>query len=56
MGHPHNVTLKDTATANNIQLTVVHHCPCTHCTKAKIIMKNIPKEAHHIATVKGERL
>jgi hypothetical protein len=29
-----------------IQLTGVHHCPCSHCAKAKIRMKNIPKEAH----------
>jgi hypothetical protein len=56
MGHPHNVTLKDTAKANNIQLTGVHHNPCSHCAKAKTRMKRIPKEAHDHATLKAERL
>jgi hypothetical protein len=56
MGHPHNVTLKDTAKANNVQLTGGHHRPCSHCAKAKIRMKNIPKEAHQHAAVKAERL
>jgi hypothetical protein len=41
---------------HNIQLTGVHHRPCSHCAKAKISMKNIPKEAHQHATVKAERL
>jgi hypothetical protein len=52
MGHPHNAVLKETAKANKIQLTGVHHRPCTHCTEAKIRMKNIPKEARTIATRK----
>jgi hypothetical protein len=56
MGHPHNVTLKDTAKANNIQLTGVHHSLCSHCGKAKIRMINIPKEVHEHATLKAERL
>jgi hypothetical protein len=57
LGHPQNVTLKETAKANNIQLTGVHHRPCTHCAEAKIRIKKIPKEpSAHSATVKGERL
>jgi hypothetical protein len=56
MGHPLNEVLKETAQANKIQLTGVHHCPCTHCTEVKIRMKNIPKKARKIATKKGERL
>jgi hypothetical protein len=55
--HPHNVTLKETAKANNIQLAGVHHRPCTHCAEAKIRMKMIPKEpSENTATVKGKRL
>jgi hypothetical protein len=54
MGHPHNAVLKETALANKIQLTGVHHRPCTHCTEAKIRMNSIPKEARTIATKKGE--
>jgi hypothetical protein len=45
MGHPHNAVLKETAHANKIQLTGVHHRLCTHCTEAKIRMQKIPKEA-----------
>jgi hypothetical protein len=57
LGHPHNVTLEETAKANNIQLTGVHHRPCTHCAEAKIRMKKIPKEpSANSATVNGERL
>jgi hypothetical protein len=57
LGHPQNVTLKETAKANNIQLTGVHHRPCTHCAEAKNRMKKIPKEpSAHLATVKGKRL
>jgi hypothetical protein len=57
LGHPHNVTLKEAAKVNNIQLTEVHHRPCTHCAEAKIRMKRIPKEpSANSATVKGERL
>jgi hypothetical protein len=57
LGHPHNVTLKETAKANNIKLTVMKHRPCTHCAEAKIRMKKIPKEpSANSATVKGERL
>jgi hypothetical protein len=40
--HLHNVTLKETAKANNIQLKRVHQRPCTHCAEAKIRMKKIP--------------
>jgi hypothetical protein len=39
LGHPHNVTLKETAKAKNIQLIGVHHRPCTHCAEANIRMK-----------------
>jgi hypothetical protein len=39
LGHPHNVTLKETAIANNIQLVGMHHRQCTHCAEAKIRMK-----------------
>jgi hypothetical protein len=39
LGHPHNVTLKETAKANSIQLTGVQHIPCTHYAEAKIRMK-----------------
>jgi hypothetical protein len=53
---PPNVTLKETAKANNIQLTGVNHRPCTHCAEAKIRMKKISKEAAHTATIKGERI
>jgi inhibitor of KinA sporulation pathway (predicted exonuclease) len=57
MGHPHNVTLKETARENNIQLTGVHHRACTHCAEANIRMKKIAKEpSMNVATVKGERL
>jgi hypothetical protein len=56
MGHPHNAVLKETAQANKIQLTVVYHCPCTHCTEAKIRMKNFPKEARTIATKNREQI
>jgi hypothetical protein len=56
MGHPNNAVLKETSKAHNIQLTDVHHIPCQHCAKAKIRMKNIPKENDNIATKKGERL
>jgi hypothetical protein len=57
LGHPHNVTLKETAKAYNIQLTGVHQRPCTHCAEAKIRMKKIPKEPSlNVSTVKGERL
>jgi hypothetical protein len=55
LGHPHNVNLKETAKANNIQLTGVNHIPCTHCAEAKIRMKHIPKESIHTATIKSER-
>jgi hypothetical protein len=54
MGHPHNAVLKETAKANKIQLTGVHHHPCTHSTEAKLRMKIIPKEARTIVTKKGE--
>jgi hypothetical protein len=56
MGHPHNAVLKETAQANKIQLTGVHHRPCTHCPGAKTRIKNIPKEARTIKTKKGVRL
>jgi hypothetical protein len=57
LGHSHNVTLKGTAKANNIQLTGVHHIPCTHCAEAKIKIKKITKEPSlNVATAKGERL
>jgi hypothetical protein len=56
MGHPHNAVLKETAQANMIKISLDHHCPCTHCTEAKVRMKNIHKEARRIATKKGERL
>jgi hypothetical protein len=57
LGHPHNVTLKETAKANNIQLTGVHHRPCTHCAEANIRMKKISKQpSANSATAKGERL
>jgi hypothetical protein len=57
LGHPHNVTLKETAKANNLQLTGVHHRPCTHCAEANRRMKKIPKDpSENSATVKGERL
>jgi hypothetical protein len=46
LGHPHNVTLKEKVKANNIQLTGVHHKPCTHCAEAKIRMEKIPKNPH----------
>jgi hypothetical protein len=36
MGHPHNAILKETAQTNKIQLTGVHHCPCTYCTETEI--------------------
>jgi hypothetical protein len=56
LGHPHSVTLKETAKANIIQLTGVNHRPCTQCAEEKIRMKKIPKEpSANIATVKGER-
>jgi hypothetical protein len=55
MGHPNNVVIKETAKAHSIQLTDVHHRPCQHCAKAKIRMKNIPKENDIIAIKKGER-
>jgi hypothetical protein len=51
-----NSVLKETAKAHNMQLTDVHHSPCQNCAKAKIRMKNIPKENDNIATKKGERL
>jgi hypothetical protein len=57
LAHPHNITLKETAKANNIHLTGFHHRPCTHCAEAKIRMKKIPKEPSANSTkVKGERL
>jgi hypothetical protein len=57
MGHPQNVTLKETVRANNIQLTGVNYRACTNCAEAKIKMKKIPKEpSMNVATVKGERL
>jgi hypothetical protein len=57
LGHPHNVTLKEAAKSNNIQLTGVHHRPLTRCAEAKIKMKKIPKEpSANIATVTRERL
>jgi hypothetical protein len=57
LGHPHNVTLKETAKSNNIKLTGVHHRPCTQCAEAKIRMKKIPNvQSANIATVKGARL
>jgi hypothetical protein len=56
MGHPNNAVLKEAAKAHKIQLTDVNHRPCQHCAKAKIRMKNIPKENDNIATKKGERL
>jgi hypothetical protein len=56
MGHPNNAVLKETTKDYNIQLTDVHHGPCQHCAKAKIGMKNKPKEADNVATKKGERL
>jgi hypothetical protein len=42
LGHLHNVTLEESAKSNKIQLTGVHHRPCTHCAEEKI--KRIPKE------------
>jgi hypothetical protein len=56
MGHPNNTVLTETAKAHNFQLRDVHHRPCQHCAKAKIRMKNIPKENDDIATKKSERL
>jgi hypothetical protein len=57
LGHPHNVTLKETAKANNIKIKGVHHRPCTHCAEVKIRVKKIPKEpSANIDRVKGERL
>jgi hypothetical protein len=56
LGHTHNVNLKETAKASNIQLTRVHHRPFTHCAKATIRMKKFPKEAARTATIKGKRL
>jgi hypothetical protein len=57
LGHPHSVTLKETAKANNIQLTGVHHRPCNHFAEAKIRMNKISKtQSANSATVKGERL
>jgi hypothetical protein len=42
--HPHNVTLKEAAKSNNIQLTGVHPRPFTHGAEAKIRMEKKPKE------------
>jgi hypothetical protein len=56
MGHPHNVALNETAKANNILSTGVHHRPCTHCAEAKIWMKKILKDpSENAAVVKCER-
>jgi hypothetical protein len=56
MGHPNNAVLNEAAKAHKIQLTDVHHRPCQHCTKAKIRMKNIPKENDIITTKRDERI
>jgi hypothetical protein len=50
MGHPNKAILKETEKFNNIKLTSAHHQPCPHCLKAKIRMKNIPKESREFAT------
>jgi hypothetical protein len=48
MVHPNNTVLTEIAKAHNMQLTDIHHSPCQHCAKAKIRMKNIPKENDNI--------
>jgi hypothetical protein len=56
LGHHHKIFLNETEIADNIQLTGVHHRPCTHCTEAKVRMKKIPKfPSANAATVIGER-
>jgi hypothetical protein len=56
MGHPNSAVLQETATENNIQLTDVQHRQCKHFAKAKIRLKNIPKENDNVALKKGEFL
>jgi transposase InsO family protein len=55
LGHPNNYTLRTTAHHHNIHLKNEPTGPCKYCVRAKIRMKNIPRDANQ-ATRKGERI
>jgi predicted RNA-binding Zn-ribbon protein involved in translation (DUF1610 family) len=54
--HANKGTVMDTAAHHNVVLTQSTKDPCPHCAKAKIRMKNIPKQVNNPFTRKMERL
>jgi hypothetical protein len=54
--HANKPTVMDTAAHHNIALTQNTKDPCHHCVKAKIRMKNIPKQDNNPSTRKMEQL
>jgi hypothetical protein len=56
LGHANKRTGMDTAAHHNIVLTQNTKDPCPHCVKAKIRMKNIPKQVNNPSTRKMECL
>jgi glutaredoxin len=47
LGHANKRTVMDTVAHNNIVLTQNTKDPCPHCVKAKVRMKDIPKQVNN---------